>query len=91
MLSFFPAAVYSLCFITCSLCAFLLARAYLQMRARLLFWSASCFALLAVNNLLVVIDIIILPDVDLRIARGLLSLAGVSVLLIGFIWDLDTE
>jgi len=91
MPSFFPAAVYMLCFVTCTLCAFLLTRSYLMMRARLLFWSATCFALLAINNLLVVFDIVIFPEVDLRMWRVALSLAAIGVLLFGFIWDLEEE
>jgi len=87
----FPTAVYSLCFVACLLCAFLLVRAYLATRARLLFWSASCFILLAVNALLVILDIIVFPDIDFGLWRPAIALAGVSVLLFGFIWDLEEE
>ena len=85
----FPAAVYVLCFFTSSACAFLLARSYVRTRAALLLWSALCFVLLAGNNLLVVMDLLVLPDVNLRIARLALSLSAVAVLLFGFIWDLE--
>ena len=85
----FPAAVYILCFLTSSACAFLLARSYVRTRARLLLWSALCFLLLAGNNLMVVVDLLLLPDVNLRIARLGFSLAAVMVLLFGFIWDLE--
>lgn len=87
----FQAAVYSLCFVTCALCAFLLVRAYLASRARLLFWSALCFILLAANALLVILDILVFPAVDFGLWRPILSLAAVSVLLFGFIWDLGEE
>ncbi len=87
----FPTAVYSLCFVTCSLCAFLLVRAYLISRARLLFWSALCFILLAVNTLLVILDIIVFPEVDFGLWRPILGLASIGVLLFGFIWDLEEE
>ena len=87
----FPAAVYSLCFVTCSLCAFLLVRAYLASHARLLFWSALCFTLLAVNALLVILDIIIFPNVDFGLWRPMLNLVSISVLLFGFIWDLGDD
>ena len=87
----FPAAVYLLCFGTCALCVFLLVRAYLRTRARLLFWSAICFVLLAANSLLVILDILVFPDVDFGLWRPALALAAVAILLFGFIWDLEAE
>jgi uncharacterized membrane protein len=89
MLSF-QAIIYSLCLLTSAFCAFLLVRGYRQNRTRLLLWSALCFTLLALNNLFVVIDILILPTtIDLVPLRHLASLAAVSVLLFGFIWETD--
>ena len=85
----FPAAVYLLCFATSSACAYLLGRSFGRTGARLLLWSALCFVLLAVNNLVLVIDLLVLPDTDLRFPRALLGLAAVSVLLFGFVWDLE--
>lgn len=85
----FPTAVYTLCFVTSSACAFLLARNYARTGARLLLWSALCFVLLAANNLVVVLDLLVLRDVNLRIARLVLSSAALAVLLFGFIWDLE--
>lgn len=87
----FPTVVYTLCFLTSSACAGLLARSYGRSGARLLLWSCLCFLLLAANNLLLIVDMLVLPDVDLRLGRLLLSLAAVSVLLFGFIWDLEKE
>jgi hypothetical protein len=84
---YFPAAVYLLCFVTSSACALLLARNYRRSRARLLLWSALCFGLLALNNLVVIVDLLVLPEQDFRLARLLLSLGAVGVLLFGFIWD----
>lgn len=83
----FPAAVYILCFLTSSGCAWLLGRSYLRTRTRLLLWSSLCFLLLAANNLVLVLDLLVFTDVNMRIARLLLSLSAVSVLLFGFIWD----
>ena len=84
---YFAAAVYLLCFVTSSACALLLARNYRRTRARLLLWSALCFGLLALNNLAVILDLLVVPDRDLRLVRLLLSLGAVGVLLFGFIWD----
>jgi hypothetical protein len=79
------AAVYSLCFLTSSACAYLLARNYVRTRARLLLWSALCFSFLALNNLAVIIDLVIIPDVSFSIARVGLSLIAVSLLLFGLV------
>nr|WP_166174776.1 DUF5985 family protein [Altererythrobacter segetis] len=86
----FPTLVYLLCFATSAACAFLLARSFFRARSRMLFWSAWCFALLALVNLLVIFDILIYPDVDLRPVRLWLTLLAVAVLLFGFIWDEDS-
>jgi hypothetical protein len=87
----FPTVVYILCFLTSASCAWLLGRSYARSRARLLLWSSSCFVLLACNNLLLVLDLLVFVDVNLRIGRLLCSLAAVSVLLFGFIWDLEED
>jgi hypothetical protein len=86
----FPAAVFLLCFATSVLCLALLVRAYLRSKSRLLFWSAACFVLLAINNGLVFLDMVIVPEGDLRVIRHLLALAAISTLLYGFIWDADS-
>ena len=89
MQQIFPAIVYILCFLTSSACAWLLGRSYLRTRTRLLLWSSLCFVLLAGNNLILMLDVLVFPDINLRIGRLLLSLSAVLVLLFGFIWDLE--
>jgi hypothetical protein len=86
----FPTLVYTLCFATATLCAYLLGRSFHRTRSRLLFWSALCFGLLAVVNFIVVLDMLVYPEIDFRPIRLWLSLVAVSVLLFGFIWDEDT-
>lgn len=86
----FAPAVYLLCFFTSTICAVMLGRSFHRTRAKLLFWSALCFLLLAVNNLLLVLDLVVFPSsVDLGIPRGLVSLAAVVTLLFGFIWGAE--
>lgn len=85
-----PTLVYTLCFATSALCAYLLGRSFLRTRSRLLMWSALCFGLLALANFVVVLDLLVYPQLDLSALRLSLSLAAVSVLLFGFIWDEDT-
>lgn len=89
MSSAFPAAVYILCFLTSLACGLLLLRNFQRTSARLLMWSALCFLLLAANNLVVIIDLLVLHDVDLSLLRIGFSLSAVSVLLFGFVWDLE--
>lgn len=87
----FPAIVYILCFVTSSACAWLLGRSYLRTGARLLLWSSASFVLLGCNNLLLVADLLIFHDVNLRTVRLLFSLAAVMVLIFGFVWDLEED
>ena len=89
MTALVPTGVYLLCFATSCACAWLLARSYLRTGTRLLFWSALCFLFLAANNLLVIFDLLMLPEADFRLSRYLLALAALGVLLFGFIWDLE--
>ncbi len=88
-MSTLASTVYALCFITSAVCSWLLIRSFLRSRTRLLLWSAACFVLLAVNNLLVVIDLVFLPTIDLSSLRLAASLAAVATLLFGFIWEVD--
>lgn len=87
MFDLFPTLVYTLCFVTSAVCATLLVRNYGRTRSRLLLWSAVCFVLLAANNLIVIVDMLVLPQSDFRPFRLVLSLAAVSVLLFGFVWS----
>ena len=84
-----PAIIYGLCVATSALCAGLLLRSYRRNSLRLLLWSAICFTLLALNNLAVVVDIFVLPAMDLTALRAALSVVGVLTLLYGFIWEVD--
>ena len=92
MTAYFAPMVYLLCFATSGVCALMLGRSYRQSHASLLLWSAICFVLLAANNLVLVVDLVLLPDdIDLRILRLLLSLAAVGTLIFGFVWTVEEE
>jgi hypothetical protein len=93
MANLFPAAVYILCFLTSAACAWLLGRSYSRSRAPLLLWSSICFVFLALNNLVLVLDLVVWPSpaVDLRLPRLLLALAASCSLLFGFIWKVEKE
>lgn len=83
------ALVYVLCLATSLFCVVLLVRSYLRTRTALLLWSAACFVLLALNNLLLVADLLLLPGLDLSLVRKLVLFAAVLVLLVGFIWEAE--
>lgn len=91
MADLFPAAVYILCFLTSAACAWLLGRSYQRSRAPLLLWSSVCFVFLALNNLVLVLDLLVLPSLDLRLLRLVLALAASCSLLFGFIWKIREE
>lgn len=79
--------VYGLCALTSIVCAALLLRGYRRARSRLLFWSALCFVGLAINNILLLIDLYVVPQIDLFLLRTGVALAAVCVMLYGLIWD----
>ena len=78
--------VYALCALTACLCATLLLRAHARTRSPLLWWSGLCFVLLALNNVMVVVDLVLLPDVDLFFVRNAAALGGMMLLLYGLVW-----
>ncbi|HET7711543.1 MAG TPA: DUF5985 family protein [Thermoanaerobaculia bacterium] len=79
--------VYALCALTSVACAALLLRAYVRRRVRLLLWSGLCFTGLALNNVLLFVDVRVVPDVDLSIWRTIPAVIGVALLLYGLIWE----
>ena len=84
------ALIYSLCALTSITCLVLLWRSWRQSGARLLFWSALCFAALSVNNVLLVLDRVVFPvEVDLFDWRLAAALAAVVLLLFGLVWEED--
>jgi len=79
--------VYFVCAVTSIGCAGLLVRSWSRSRVRLLMWCALGFAGLAANNILLFLDRVVLPDRDLGMLRDATGLAGISVLLLGLIWE----
>jgi hypothetical protein len=79
--------VYLLCAATSIVCAVLLYRGYTQSRTRLLFWSSLCFAGLALNNVLLFVDLVVVPSIDLSLVRSIVALLALGLLLIGLAWD----
>jgi hypothetical protein len=78
--------VYILCAATSILCAMLLFRSYRESRAKLLFWSSLCFVGLALNNVLLILDLYVVST-DLFYTRTLVAVGAMAMLLFGLIWS----
>jgi hypothetical protein len=81
--------IYGLCALTALLCTILLLQAYWRGGYRLLLWSGLCFAGLTLNNLLLVLDKVVFPLIDLSLWRTGVALTAMVVLLYGLIWDTE--
>jgi hypothetical protein len=80
-------AVYLLGTVITLSCAILLVRGYWRGRQKLLLWSGICFFGLAASNLLLFLDLVILPNVDLYIWRLATAAIAMLFLLYGLIWE----
>ena len=81
--------IYLLCAATSLLAAGLLLRQYLASRSPMLLWSVMGFLGLAANNVLVYVDLVIVPSTDLSLIRTSCAVAGLAALLYGLIWQVD--
>jgi hypothetical protein len=83
-----PSIVYLLCALTSLLCAGLLIRSYRRTKGRLLFWNCVFFTILALSNILLFVDLVLIPTtIDLSLIRTITTLSGVLILLYGLIWE----
>ena len=81
--------IYTLCILTSLACAWLLFSSYRRTRYRLLFWSGSCFAVMTVNNLFLLLDKVVFPAVDFMLLRLISALLACLLLLYGLIYEND--
>lgn len=80
--------VYILAALTSAVCAFLLLRSYARTHVRMLLWSGIAFIGFSVNNVLVYVDIVVLPSqIDLSVWRLLPTLVGLMLFCYGLIWE----
>lgn len=74
----------SLAVLTSLACVVFLFSGYAASGVRLLLWTGLCFVFLALNNLLLFLDRVVLPDFDFRPYRLAAALVGILLLLYGF-------
>jgi hypothetical protein len=79
--------IYVLCTLTSLACAWLLLGSYRRTRHRLLFWSGWSFVAMTVNNVFLVLDKVVFPDVYLLPVRQGSALLAMLLLLYGLIYE----
>jgi hypothetical protein len=80
--------VYILCAATSLVCAVMLFRGYARTGVKLLFWSGLCFTGLMLDNVLIYIDLILLPtEISLALWRKIPGLVAICLLIYGLVWD----
>lgn len=68
-------------------CAILLLAGYKKNKFTLLFWSSIGFFGFALNNSLLFVDVILLPNTDLSIMRTVPALIGMIIMVFGLVSD----
>ena len=81
--------MYGLCAATALVCAVLLLRAYRASRSPVLWWSGLCFCGLFVANLILILDKLVYPHVDLEPVRIGVTLASMTLLVYGLVYRSD--
>jgi hypothetical protein len=79
--------IYSLCALTSLACAWLLLASHRRTGHRLLFWSGWSFVAMTVNNLFLVLDKVVFPDLYLLPVRLVAALVSMLLLLYGLIYE----
>lgn len=77
--------IFALCAATSIVAAALLLRGWMASRTRLLLWSSAGFLGLAANNVVLFVDQVVAPSVDLAVWRGVTGLVGLAILLYGLV------
>lgn len=79
--------VFLLCIVTSAACCILLLQAHRRTGTRLLLWSGICFAGLALNDALVFVDLVIVPQISLIVLRSVTLLVSLLVFIVALIWE----
>lgn len=82
--------VYISCALMSILCAAMLFRGFRHSRSQLLLWSSLSFGLLALSNIILFIDMMVVPNIDISgpLLRNVLGALAGSVLLGGLIREM---
>lgn len=81
--------IYALCAVTSLVAALLLLRQYRTVRTALLLWSCVGFFGLALNNVLLFIDLGVFTGSDLSAPRAIAGAVAMLTLVYGLIWEAD--
>jgi hypothetical protein len=79
--------IYGLCTILSLAIAVMLWRQHRRSPSRMIYWTALCFTGLALSNLVLVVDKLVFPDLDLRVLRHSISLLSIGLLLFGLVYE----
>jgi hypothetical protein len=79
--------IYGLCTVLSLSIAVMLWRQQRRVPTRMIYWTALCFTGLALSNLLLVIDKLVFPELDLRVLRNSVSLLSIGLLLFGLVYE----
>ena len=79
--------IYLMCAATSLTAAWMLLRYYRTSRTALLLWSCVGFVGLALNNVLVYVDLSLYPSIDLSVVRALAGAIAMAALVYGLIWE----
>lgn len=82
-------SIYFICALTSAFCAFLLLRGYRRRPNAVLFWASLYFLCQTATNVLLVIDLVFLPNVDMSMLRRFVTMIGTALFLLGLIWEAD--
>jgi len=79
--------IYASCALASLFCAALLVSNYRRTRLRLALYCCLAFAGLALNNVLLFVDLVMVRSLDLSATRGLVGLFAVALLVVGLILE----
>jgi hypothetical protein len=80
-------AIYIACAITSAGCAWMLFRGFARGGPRLLLWAALCFVALALDNVILYVDLVLTPTMDLFYYRTVVAAVGMVILLCGLVGE----
>jgi hypothetical protein len=78
---------YALGVFTSIFCAFLMIRSYRNERTPLFLWFCLCFVGLALNNVLLFLDLFVVPEMNLELWRSATAVVALSLMLVGLIGE----